>query len=52
MKNNWKKLVVASLACSSLLGGVPAVSYAAYTLNPEVKTATPALKEAAQIGVL
>ena len=48
--NNWKKLLVASLACTSLLGGPTA--YAAYALNPEVKTATPALKVAAQIGVL
>ena len=51
MKKNWKKLLVASLACTTLLG-VPTASYAAYMLNPEVKTATPALKEAAQIGVL
>lgn len=53
MKKNWKKVLVASLACTTLFGaGMTQTSYAAYTLNPEVKDATPALKEASQIGVL
>ena len=49
---NWKKLLVASLACSALFSTSPATVDAAYELNPEVKTATPALLNAAQIGVL
>lgn len=47
----WKRLLVASLACTTLLG-VSSTTYAAYTLNSEVKDATPALRQAAQIGVL
>ena len=49
---NWKKLLVASMACSALLGSSAATVDAAYELNPEVRTATPALLDAAQIGVL
>ena len=48
-----KKMVFLSLAVTALgiAGtGVP-VSAAGYTLNPEVKDATPALKQAAEIGV-
>ena len=53
MKKNWKKLLAASLACTAFLGfGASQTTYAAYMLNPEVKDATPALKEASQIGVL
>ena len=52
MKKNWQKMLVASLACTALLGFSASTTYAAYTLNPEVKDATPALKQAAQIGVL
>ena len=52
MKKNWKRLLVASLACTTMLGFSATTTYAAYTLNPEVKDATPALKQAAQIGVL
>ena len=49
---NWKKMLAASLAVTACLGFAPQATEAAYTLNPEVKDATPALKEAAQIGVL
>lgn len=48
-----RKMVFLSLAVTALgiMGtGVP-VSAAGYTLNPEVKDATPALKQAAEIGV-
>ena len=51
MKKNWKKMLIASMACAALTG-ITATSYASYTLNPEVKDATPALKEASQIGLL
>ncbi len=48
---NWQKLLTASVACSALfLTCEPA--QAAYSLNPEVRMATPALLTAAQIGVL
>ena len=48
---NWKKLLLASLACSTvLMVGEPV--QAAYSLNPEVRTATPSLITASQIGVL
>ena len=48
---NWQKLLTASLACSAIFfASEPA--QAAYSLNPEVKTATPALLTASQIGVL
>lgn len=49
---NWKKFLVASLACSTLMGISPMAADAAYQLNPEVKKATPALMTATQIGVL
>ena len=52
MKKNLTKIVIASLACAALVSGVgmqPA--YAAYQLSSEVKTATPALFMASQIGV-
>lgn len=48
---NWKKLLAVSLACSAVLG-ISQPADAAYSLSPEVKTATPALLQAAQIGVL
>lgn len=48
---SWQKLLVTALATGALFGA-PAVSEAAYELNPEVKTATPALMTASQIGVL
>lgn len=50
MKSNWKKMLVASMACVAL-SGFMATSYASYKLNPEVTDATPALKQAAEIGV-
>ena len=49
---NWKKMLVASLACSAVLGFSYSPAEASYELNPEVKTATPALMEASEIGVL
>ena len=52
MVKGLKKMVLASLACAALVTGVnmqPA--YAAYQLSTEVKTATPALMQASQIGV-
>ena len=49
---NWKKMLVASLACSAVLGLSYSPAEAAYELNPEVKTVTPALMEASEIGVL
>ena len=52
MRKGLKKMVLASLACAALVTGFnmqPA--YAAYQLSSEVKTATPALLQASQIGV-
>jgi len=50
---NWKKMLVAGLACTAAFGmGLQQQAEAAYMLNSEVKNATPALKEASQIGVL
>lgn len=48
-----KKMVCLSLAAMALgvVGTGMPVSAAGYTLNPEVKDATPALKQAAEIGV-
>ena len=47
----WQKLLTASVACSALfMTAEPA--QAAYTLNPEVRIATPSLLTASQIGVL
>lgn len=51
MKQNWKKMLVASMTCAAFIGVGIATSYASYQLNPEVKNATPALKKAAEIGV-
>ncbi len=51
MRKSWKNLLAASLACTTLVG-VSATASAAYTLSEEVKAPTPALKQAAQIGVL
>ena len=48
---NWKKLLATSLACGAIfLVSNPAE--AAYSLNPEVTTATASLITASQIGVL
>ena len=49
---NWKHMLAASLAVTALVGFAPQSVDAAYSLNPEVKDATPALLEASQIGVL
>lgn len=52
MNKSLKKLVITSVTCAACMGAFysqPAM--AAYELNPEVKTATPALIEASQIGV-
>jgi sirohydrochlorin cobaltochelatase len=48
-----KKLKTALLMTLAVtaIGAVSTTSFAAYTLNPEVKDATPALKQAAEIGV-
>lgn len=51
MRKNWKKALIASMACAALVGMNTAPIYAAYQLNPEVKDATPALRDAASIGV-
>lgn len=52
MNKSLKKLVVASVTCAACMGAFYAQpAMAAYELNPEVKTATPALIEASQIGV-
>lgn len=48
----WQKMLIASLACTAAFGLAQPGAEAAYQLNPEVKTATPALLTAAQIGVL
>lgn len=54
MKSTSKKLLSIAVLCSATLGlwsAGPIVSQAAYTLNPEVKNATPALLQASEIGV-
>ncbi|MGN0940200.1 MAG: sirohydrochlorin cobaltochelatase [Selenomonadaceae bacterium] len=48
---NWKKALAMGVACTTIFG-FSAVANASYALNPEVKDATPALMQAAQIGVL
>ena len=50
-KSMLKRFCAVSLASLALgtFTGLPA--QAGYTLNPEVKDATPALKQAAEIGV-
>ena len=48
---NWKKFLVASLACSAIFASTTPVN-AAYSLNEEVKDATPALIMASEIGTL
>ena len=49
---NWKKMLVASLACTTLLGVSLPAADAAYSLSEEVKAPTAALLSATQIGVL
>lgn len=48
---NWKKFFVAAVAVGTVFSVSPTASEAAYELNPEVKTATPALLAASQMGV-
>lgn len=48
---NWRKFFVAAVAVGTVFTVNPAASEAAYELNPEVKTATPALLAASQMGV-
>lgn len=48
---NWKKFFVAAVAVGTVFSVNLAASEAAYELNPEVKTATPALLAASQMGV-
>lgn len=47
----FKKILVGALACSAALS-ISATTNAAYSLNPEVTTATESLLTASQIGVL
>ncbi|MDD3114165.1 MAG: sirohydrochlorin cobaltochelatase [Anaerovibrio sp.] len=49
--NNWKKIFVAAVAVGAVFTASPITSEAAYELNPEVTTATPALLSASQMGV-
>ena len=48
---NWKKFFVAAVAVGAVFSTNVAPTEAAYELNPEVKTATPALLAASQMGV-
>ncbi len=48
---NWQKMLAVSLACSATFFATEPAQ-AAYTLNPEVRMATPSLLTASQIGVL
>ncbi len=50
MKRNWKRMLIASMACVAF-AGISATGMAAYSLSSEVKTATPALLQASEIGV-
>ena len=50
MKANWKKSLAAAVTCM-LLTGVSTSAMAAFSLSEEVKAPTPALLQAAQIGV-
>ena len=48
----WKKALAITMASVTIGGFGAAAEAAGYELNSEVKTATPALQQAAQIGVL
>ncbi|WP_432646756.1 sirohydrochlorin cobaltochelatase [Mitsuokella sp.] len=48
---HWQKMLAAGLVCTAAFGWSQTVE-AAYQLNPEVKNATMALKQASEIGVL
>lgn len=49
---NWKKVLVAAVACGAAFGSMQSATEAAYQLNEEVKAPTKALKTASEIGVL
>lgn len=49
---SWKKYLAATMAVAAISTAQVSVSEAAYELNPEVTTATVALKNASQIGVM
>lgn len=49
---NWKKVLVAAVACGIAFSAVQLPTEAAYQLNEEVKNPTMALKTASEIGVL
>lgn len=49
---NWKKVLVAAVACGAAFSAVQLSTEAAYQLNEEVKNPTMALKTASEIGVL
>lgn len=50
MKTSMKKFAVMTMTCAVIIG-TTATSYAAFNLSEEVKTPTPALLQASQIGV-
>lgn len=50
MKTSMKKFAVMTMTCASILG-TATTSHAAFNLSEEVKAPTPALLQAAQIGV-
>ncbi len=49
-RKKWKNMIVLSLS-AAVLGAAGTAHGAGYSLNPEVTTATPALKQAAEVGV-
>lgn len=49
---NWKKILVMSMACTTLLGITSQTTHAAYKLNEEVTNPPAALQMATQIGAL
>lgn len=51
MKSFIKKSLATTMAVAAIAGFGMVTTHASYTLNPEVKDATPALKEAASIGI-
>lgn len=51
MKAKWKKILIASMACVAMTGMTTTSFAAGYELSSEVKTATPALLQATEIGV-
>ena len=51
MKSKVKKILIASMACVALTGFASVSQAHGYSLNPEVKNATPALLRASEIGL-